>query len=234
MEYENHEDNLGEDQQDMVGFTRESHTQENAEDVKRQEGNDDFGDDSGNDFLEFLKNLLHRAAAFVGNAQSGNEGEYEGTHHIYHGRYLDFEEGLEFFSLIYYHMGRIGNHVWEECRAGAIGKQTRQDGVGKGDAHGSKKEFSGSVTDVGNGWCYETDDDERYHKAQKLAEDAVEGEKRSDGRFIEEIAEDYTQQDGNDDSCQKWHFDSFHIRKIAFCLQRYDISDFFPSILLFF
>ena len=37
---------------------------------------------------------------------------------------------------------------------------------------------------------------------QKLAEDAVEGEKRSDGRFIEEIAEDYTQQDGNDDSCQ--------------------------------
>ena len=39
-------------------------------------------------------------------------------------------------------------------------------------------------------------------KAQKLAEDAVEGEKRSDGRFIEEIAEDYTQQDGNDDSCQ--------------------------------
>ena len=30
------------------------------------------------------------------------------------------------------------------------------------------------------------------------------------------------------------HFDSFHIRKIAFCLQRYDISDFFPSILLFF
>lgn len=78
------------------------------------------------------------------------------------------------------------------------------------------------------------DDDERYHKAQKLAEDAVEGEKRSDGRFIEEIAEDYTQQDGNDDSCQEWHFDSFHIRKIAFCLQRYDISNFFPSILLFF
>ena len=67
---------------------------------------------------------------------------------------------------------------------------------------GGKKEFSGSMTDVGNGWCYETDDDERYHKAQKLAEDAVEGEKRSDGRFIEEIAEDYTQQDGNDDSCQ--------------------------------
>lgn len=88
------------------------------------------------------------------------------------------------------------------------------------------------MTDVGNGWRNETDDDERYHKAQKLAEDAVEGEKRSDGHFIEEIAEDYTQQDGNDDSCQEWHFDSFHIRKIAFCLQRYDISDFFPSILV--
>ena len=170
----------------------------------------------------------------MGNAQSGNERENEGTHHIYHGRYLDFEEGFEFFHFIYCHMGRIGNHVRKECRACAIGKKTRQDGVGKGDAHSGKEEFSGSVTDVGNGWRNETDDDERYHKAQKLAEDAVEGEKRSDGRFIEEIAEDYTQQDGNDDSCQEWHFDSFHIRKIAFCLQRYDISNFFPSILLFF
>ena len=43
------------------------------------------------------------------------------------------------------------------------------------------------MTDVGNGWCYETDDDERYHKAKKLAEDSVEGEERSDGCFIEEI-----------------------------------------------
>lgn len=128
----------------------------------------------------------------MGNAQSGNERENEGAHHIYHGRYLDFEEGFEFFSLIYCHMGRIGNHVWKECRACAIGKKTRQDGVGKGDAHSGKEEFSGSVTDVGNGWRNETDDDERYHKAQKLAEDAVEGEKRSDGSFIEEIAEDYT------------------------------------------
>lgn len=58
------------------------------------------------------------------------------------------------------------------------------------------------MSDIGNGWCYETDDDERYHEAKKLAEDSVESEKRSDGCFIEEIAEDYAQQDGNDDSCQ--------------------------------
>ena len=72
--------------------------------------------------------------------------------------------------------------------------------------------------------CYETDDDERYHKAQELAEDTIEGEECSDGSFIEEIAENYTQDDGNDDSCQKWcfdfcqkwHFDSFHIRSVAF------------------
>ena len=95
---------------------------------------------------------------------------------------------------------------WQSCVGRVPNRCHRladqQDGVGKGDAHSGKEEFSGSVTDVGNGWCYETDDDERYHKAQKLAEDAVEGEKRSDGSFIEEIAEDYTQQDGNDDSCQ--------------------------------
>ena len=48
------------------------------------------------------------------------------------------------------------------------------------------------MTNVGNGWCNETDDDERYHKAQKLAEDAVEGEECSNGSFIEEIAENYT------------------------------------------
>ena len=65
----------------------------------------------------------------------------QGTHHIYHGRYLDFEEGFEFFHFIYCHMGRIGNHVRKECRACAIGKKTRQDGVGKGDAHSGKEVF---------------------------------------------------------------------------------------------
>ena len=93
-----------------------------------------------------------------------------------------------------------------------------------GGAHGDKEELSGTVTDVGNGWCNETDDDERYHKAQELAEDTIEGEECSNGSFIEEIAENYTQDDGNDDSCQKWcfdfcqkwHFDSFHIRSVAF------------------
>ena len=121
MKYENHEDNLCEDQQNMVGFARESHAQEDAEDVKGQEGDDDFGDDTRYDFLEFLKDVLHGAAAFVRNAQSGDEREDEGTHHIYHGRYLDFEEGFEFFCLIYSHMGRVGNHVWEERRSCAIG-----------------------------------------------------------------------------------------------------------------
>ena len=36
MKYENHEDNLCEDQQNMVGFARESHAQEDAEDIKGQ------------------------------------------------------------------------------------------------------------------------------------------------------------------------------------------------------
>ena len=121
MKYENHEDNLCEDQQNVVGFARESHAQEDAEDIKGQEGNDDFGDDTGNDFLEFLEYLLHGAAAFMGNAQSGDEREHEGTHHIYHGRYLDFEEGFEFFHFVYCLMGRVGNHVWKESRACAIG-----------------------------------------------------------------------------------------------------------------
>ena len=121
MEHENHEDNLCEDKQNMVCFARESHTQEDAEDVKGQEGNDDFGYDTRYDFLEFLKNVLHGAAAFVRNAQSGNEREDECTHHVYHGWYLDFEEGFEFFCLIYCHMGRVGNHVREERRSCAIG-----------------------------------------------------------------------------------------------------------------
>ena len=54
-------------------FARECHVQENAEDVKGQEGNDDFGDDARHDFLEFLEDVLHGAAAFMGNAQSSYE-----------------------------------------------------------------------------------------------------------------------------------------------------------------
>ena len=54
--------------------------------------------------------------------------------------------------------------MWKKSRTCTIGKQTRQDGIGKGDAHGGKEEFSGSMTDVGNGWCNETNDDERFIK----------------------------------------------------------------------
>ena len=43
------------------------------------------------------------------------------------------------------------------------------------------------MTDVGNGRCYETDDDERYHKAKKLAEDSVEGEERSDAASLKKL-----------------------------------------------
>ena len=105
MEHENHEDNLSEDEQNMVGFARESHVQEDAEDVKGQERDDDFGDDARHYFLEFLEDVLHGAAAFMGNAQSSYEREHKCTHYIYHSRYLDFEEGFEIFYLINCHMG---------------------------------------------------------------------------------------------------------------------------------
>ena len=58
MKYENHEDNLCEDQQNVVGFAGESHAQEDAEDIKGQERDDDFGNDTGNDFLEFLEVIM--------------------------------------------------------------------------------------------------------------------------------------------------------------------------------
>ena len=36
MKYENHEDNLCEDKQNVVGLAGESHAQEDAEDIKGQ------------------------------------------------------------------------------------------------------------------------------------------------------------------------------------------------------
>lgn len=67
------------------------------------------------------------------------------------------------------------------------------------------------MSDVGNGRCYKSDDDEWNHKSQKLAEDAIECEKQSDPSLCENIAKDNSQYDGNENFAEKRYLYFFHV-----------------------
>ena len=54
------------------------------------------------------------------------------------------------------------------------------------------------MTDVGNSWSHQSDNDKRYHKAQKLTENTIEGEEKSYPFFRENISQYDAQYDGDD------------------------------------
>ena len=178
------------------------HAQEDAEDVKGQEGYDDLGNDARHYVLKLLKHLVQGLAAHVGNAQAYHKREHERTHDVEHGGYLYLKERFQLHGLVYRHRGGVGNEAGKERRPCAVGKQARKDGVTKGKGHRDDEQLARPIANVGNGWRHQSDDDQRYHKTQKLAKDAVEGEKRSDEGLIKDVAEDHAQHNGHNDLCQ--------------------------------
>ena len=69
---------------------------------------------------------------------------------------------------------------------------------------------------IGNGWSHQAHDDERYHETEKLAEDAIERKETSHQRLIEHIAQQNTQNDGDDNSRQQRNFYLFHFSYDSF------------------
>ena len=202
MQHKDNNDDLCEDHQDMVSLARMGHAQEDAEDVKGQEGYDDLGNDARHNVLKLLKHLVQGLAAHVGNAQAYHKREHERTHDVEHGGYLYLKERFQLHGLVYRHRGGVGNESGKERRPCAVGKQASKDGVAKGKGHRDDEQFARPIANVGNGWRHQSDDDQRYHKTQKLAKDAVEGEKRSDESLIKDVAEDHAQHNGHNDLCQ--------------------------------
>ena len=202
MDKEYYTYDLDEHCKDSEYLTYICHVQEDAEDVKGQEGYDDLGNDARHNVLKLLKHLVQGLAAHVGNAQAYHKREHERTHDVEHGGYLYLKERFQLHGLVYRHRGGVGNESGKERRPCAVGKQARKYGVAKGKGHRDDEQLARPIANVGNGWRHQSDDDQRYHKTQKLAEDTVEGKKRSDEGLIKDVAEDHAQHNGHNDLCQ--------------------------------
>ena len=174
VEDEDDHDDTGKDGKDMVSLARPRHVEEDAEDVDGQQGDDGLGDGGGDDCLEVGKEPLERGQLGIGDAQAYDEGEEQTTHHINERRHGDGEIGLDGGGLLDLGRGDAAYHVGEEPGAGAKGEKPGKDGIEIGYEHGDDQQPSGSATDIADGGGDQSDDDEGYHEAQKLAEDAIE------------------------------------------------------------
>lgn len=173
MEYKDNNDDLGEDQQDAVSLSRIGHIEEDAEDIEWQKRNDDAADNARHDVLELGKHILHRARFLIGNAQACHKREHKRTHHIEHGGYLEFEERFQVFHLAHTHLPRICHHRREEQFSRSVAQQTSKNGIGKGQPHRDEQQLACPMTDIGDSWCHQPQDDERYHEPKKLAENTI-------------------------------------------------------------
>ena len=93
VEHEDDDNNLGKDQENVVGTAGKCHFEEDAEDVERQQGDDGCLYDNLHQLAHFAKTLFQCGGMTVGYAQSGHEREHEGCHDIEQRWNLDFKEG---------------------------------------------------------------------------------------------------------------------------------------------
>ena len=114
----------------MEGLSRAGHLQEDAEDIERQQGDDDDGNGLLDQSLQFVGQVLHAGQVQVSHSQASDERKHEGAHHV-HERWdgqseiggnacrlvLDLLEGT-----------RGGQQMGEHGSRNAIGKESGEDG----------------------------------------------------------------------------------------------------------
>ena len=88
----------------------------------------------------------------------------------------------------------------EEGRARKESQQSCDDGVCIGQPNRQQQQFACRSSDVGNGWSYQSDDDERDEKSQELTEHIVECHKHAHPAFRQHVSYQYAQYDGDDNA----------------------------------
>ena len=198
-------DDLGEDGDDAHGLARDGHVEENAEDIERQQGDDEPRNDPRHHVAELRGAALQRGQRAVGDAQAEHERQHQGRHDVDHGRYLDLEERLDGVGLGRHprHVLYVVHHAGEEQRARAVGQQTTHHRVGIGHGHRGKQHLACTVADIADGRRHQSYNNKRYEEAQQLAEDAVEGHEQLHARHGHEVRQQDTEHDGHDDARQQ-------------------------------
>ena len=152
-----------------------SHIQENAEDVKRQQRQDDRTDHAHDDFLKIPCYTLQSIAVQCRQSQSQCEGKDQCRHDIHQRRdgYGEVGENAvrfaDFFER-YAHFDERGEHG----DTGEVGQEAGEERRAVSDEGGDKQHLSRAFADVGNGYGDQSDDNERDGEVKKFTENSVE------------------------------------------------------------
>ena len=79
--------------------------------------------------------------------------------------------------------GSRSNHARKEGSSRKVREETRDEGSGISHEGSHHKHASGLRTDVGNGRCHESQNDERDDESQEFTEDAIEGHEDAHHHF---------------------------------------------------
>ena len=122
-----------------------------------------------------MQSILKGRSVKCRKPKSESECKYECCHYIHKWRYGDGEIRTEFPGLCHFlNFSASLNHFREQCRSCKVGCESRKHSGSVCDGHCHQKHFSRCLSYVGNGWCYQSHDDQRNGKSEKLAEDSVE------------------------------------------------------------
>ena len=165
MDQEDYAYYLYEDCQDCEYLAHEGHVQEDSEDVERQQGNDGCLYGLDDYLLEIVYGILESIPAFqYGKSQTEHEGEYQSRHHVHQRRNRDGEEGERFACGLDLCKRFGAYHGREYCGSCQVGAKTCKDSGSVSDEHCRQQHLAGSLSDVGYGRSYKSDDDQRYCK----------------------------------------------------------------------
>ena len=174
------------------GLARVREVEEDAEDVQRQQRDDDSLDESGDDRAELDEPLAQDPAGHHRQADTEDEGQQQSRHDLHRRRHLDTEVRLQRAArLLDVGQGRAREKIGQERGAHAVSEEAGEERRRVSDGGSDSEPPSRAPAEVGDGRSHQTDDDQRDGEGQELAEQAREGgEDAADGLRDERTSTD--------------------------------------------
>ena len=219
LEDQNHDDHAHQRADNRSGLARVRQVQEDAEDVQRQQRNNDRLDEARDDGAELDETLTQHAARDHRQAQAHHEGQEQRRHHLERRGHLNREVGLQGAARLS-HIGQLsgGEDAREERGAHQVGEETREQRRRVGNCRRNAQPLARASAQVRNSGGHEADDDQRDREGQELAEDRREGRKNTadlDGNQVVAANTDGSEDGREDDRSDHPHEDSGFTHELA-------------------
>ena len=115
------------------------------------------------------------------------------AHHFKDGRDGNLKEWFYRHLAVHLHAAHRLHDTRERCLSHAECQQSCNNRIDIGDDDGYHQQFACSLTDIGDGWCHQSDDNQRNDERKELPEHAVERGKQPHAAHRQKLPRDNTQ-----------------------------------------